>query len=516
MTVYVAEVTAYDPDLGEEVVLLFSTDVGFATAPTDTPANTEVLPVIIQPAMVKRDAHATGKIGGASTVGVGELVLNNSAGALDAFGRYAVDGRAIKIRYAASRHVPYPAGYTSLFSGTMEQAETHLNRIIVRLRDRQVFTVKPLNTNKYLGTNVLPNGLEGIETDLKGKPKPRVFGWVSNIEPVLVNTSRLIYQVNDGPIRDVVALYDSGSTFVHGPDYADLDALQNEEPEPRTYRVYKAGGYFRMGSAASGHVTCDVVEGLTPADRTVAQIFKRVYTGPAGQSLFTLSSAHITALDAQNRASVGHYWREEIEIQQALDEICASAGARWGDDADGIMEIERLEAPAGEPVLTITGAIISDNSFRVVPMDERNGGLPDYRVTVRGCRNYTVQTTGLAGNVSAARRARLAQPFQDSDATDLTILDAYKLAGQRIVETHFVCHARLGVEAARLLAMLKVRRKRVELTIKVDLDTMALIRMYAVVRLTYPRYEFGDGKLMRILGYQLDPRGQRVHLTLWG
>jgi hypothetical protein len=67
----------------------------------------------------------------------------------------------------------------------------------------------PLQTTKYAGSNVLPAGREGVE-DLKGKPKPVCLGSVFNIAPPCVNTSKLIYQVNDGAVASISAIRDRG------------------------------------------------------------------------------------------------------------------------------------------------------------------------------------------------------------------------------------------------------------------------------------------------------------------
>ena len=74
----------------------------------------------------------------------------------------------------------------------------------------------PACTNLYGGTNVLPNGADGVTTDLKGSRKPRLFGTVLNIVPVCVNTVLLIYQVNDGPVHSIDAVYSRGAPVTAG------------------------------------------------------------------------------------------------------------------------------------------------------------------------------------------------------------------------------------------------------------------------------------------------------------
>jgi hypothetical protein len=509
--IYVVALDYYDPDTETVSTALFGTE-GFATKSTDTPAGTLVLPRIETPALLRRDLFDIATTGGASRVGYGELVLQNRDGELDVFNTYCLDGRGLTVRIAASTAAAYPAGYTTLFAGTMEQVEVGLDAVRIRLRDRQVYTTLGVQPTTYAGDNVLPNGLEGIASDLKGKPKPILYGAVFNAEPVLVNTSRLIYQINDGAIRDVMAVYDAGALLGHGDDYADEAAMLATEPTSGTFRVWKAGGYFRLGATPYGQVTCDAVEGTTPADRTAAQIFSRVITERADRDISEISSADVTALDAAQRATIGLYVKDETRVATVLDRITQSVGAWWSTDTDGLIRIKRLDAPSGSPAMVLTASNLID--LARVPLSD--GGLPNYRVTVRCVPNLTVQTSGLVGQVTSARRARLAQPYQDGVAEDLAVKTAYLLAPDRTVDTLIACRSRGEEEADRLLALYQVKRDRFEVTVIADAAMLAAIDLGVVASITYPRYGLDAGKLFRVLGYQLDPTAGTASLTLWG
>ena len=509
--IYVAEVTYYDLQDDTEKTVLFGTRA-LSTKPTDTPADTEVKDRVIQPALVRRDVFDTGTTGGASRVGYGELELRNDDGELDWLNTVALDGRRLVVRVASSIGATYPSGYQTLLVATMEEVEITQQAVRIRIRDRQVFTSRLVQTNRYGGTNVLPSGVDGIVSDLKGKPKPILYGAAYNVEPPCVNTSRLIYQVNDGAVRDVMAVYDSGALLARGEDYADQTAMETTGPAPGSYRVWKAGGMFRLGTAPAGQVTCDAVEGAWPADRTAAQVFKRVLVERAGRDPSELSSADVAALDAVQRATVGIYVDADTTVTQVLDLVAQSVGAWWAADVGGLIRLQRLDAPTGEPVLRLTGETI--RSLTRQPLND--GGLPVYRVTVRCVPNYTVQTSGLVGQVGAARRARLAQPFQDGTATDLTTLDTYLLSPEKIVETALSCRSAGEAEAARLLALYGVKRDRFEVVAQATASTLAEVDLGAVIEITYRRFGLESGKLFRVLGYQLDPVAGTVSLTVWG
>ncbi|KKL24278.1 hypothetical protein LCGC14_2416890, partial [marine sediment metagenome] len=101
-----------------------------------------------------------------------------------------------------------------------------------------------------------------VAGDLKGKPKPVLYGVVQNIAPPLVNTSKLIYQVADATLNSVDAVYDRGVALTDGGSYASEADLLNDglEPDPGEFKYYLVGGYFRIGSSPAGVITADATE----------------------------------------------------------------------------------------------------------------------------------------------------------------------------------------------------------------------------------------------------------------
>lgn len=504
-------------DTGDDTVktLLVGTR-GFTTPPTADTDGDEVQQRVTDAMRMRRDIFDIGTTGGASRVGYGALVLANADGALDAFrGEWVVDGWSLTHRIADSMQAVYPDDYETILSGTMEQPEVQLDHVTLHLRDRKVYLDAPFQTDEYGGTNVLPSGVDGLESDLKGKPKPWCGGAPFNCTPVQVNTALLIHQFSADGMRDLAALYDSGALKERDPadNYADQADLEAREPVDGTYLVWPEGGMVRVSSPPFGQLTGDVIDGLSPADRSAAALYRRVLLR-AGEDDANIVSDDLAALDAANRATLGLYVSEATTVQAVLDDIARSVGAWWGPDALGQMRIARLEAPSGTPDLVLTVHNIVQNTLQQVPLND--GGLPAYRVTARGCPNYTVQSSGLAGNVGSARRARLAQPYQDGIATNEAVQLTHKRARDLIVETKLACRTAVQVEAERLLALYEVNRARFEV---VAFGTAAFLRsvdLGKVVSLTYPRFGLDAGVLLRIIGYQLDPDAGTASLTLWG
>lgn len=216
---YVIELKAYDPVVGGERTLYYA-NRGFSSTPSDTPADTFFAGRVSKPALARRELFAGGTTRGRSRVGYGDLVLVNGDGALDFLKDCGVDGRDVIVR-RGQVGAAYPSAFKTMLVGTMAAAQVGADIVTVKLRDQQFLLDVPLQPNLFAGDNVLPDGLEGTAEDLQGKPKPRCFGRPLNVAPPCVNTSKLIYQLNDGPVA-AVSVYDRGmplSLTPHGFDY---------------------------------------------------------------------------------------------------------------------------------------------------------------------------------------------------------------------------------------------------------------------------------------------------------
>lgn len=517
--IYLAEITAYDPATSAEVVLRYSTGRGFITAAADTPATTPYEPVIEQAVEIVRSIFAPGTTQGQSKIGFGDLVLLNPDGELDVLLPYSFDGRSVVIKRGLASATTL-VSFTTIFVGTMEQAEFDVARITIKLRDKQAPLQLPIQPTTYAGTNVLPAGVEGVVGDLAGKPKPLLFGVVTNIAPPCVNTARLIYQVNDGAITSLDDVYDRGVALTLEGTYAsEADVLDDgQEPSAGMYKVYLAGGLFRLGSSPAGTVTADVTQGATAADRTAAALYEAVLLH-MGVIAGDILASDLTALDAKNSAECGIYIDTETKAAEVLDAIANSVGAWWGVNAAGEYRIVRLEKPAGSAVLSFVADDLIGPPVRQSTADIERG-LPAYKVTVRYARNYTKQTTDVAGSVTDARRAELAEEWREATATDTSVQTVHLLAAALSYDSLFATAADAATEAARRLTLRSVQRHRFNITVPFTSET-SVIDLGDTVGLLHPRYGLtivGDevGQLFVVLSVEPDARSGQLTLSLWG
>ena len=483
----------------------------YASKPTDTPPNTPFVPTIKDPGSIASTVFGDGQVIGATKLEVGEIVLSNADGRYDGWLDYGFDGRPVVIR-EGNPGAAYPGGFAVSFVGVTVNISADRNQLRIRVKDRQHLFEKAVLTTVYAGNNTLPNGVEGNANDIKGKVKPRVYGQVFNIRPPCVNTSKLTYQVSDGPVNSFDAVYDKALALTPGADYADLATLEAATPSGGTFITCKALGLFRLGGAPAGQVTADVTQGASSANRTVAQVLKSLALA-AGISSGDIDSAAVTALDTLNSATVGIYLDDETTFLEAMDRVAKSLSVFYGFDSVGKFTMAQWLAPAGTSLLTI-GEFYAGRSTERRPLKDVN--VPVWKVAVSHSKNYTVQTSDVAGAVTQARRGVVGTPNVTETATDASVRTQFIQATALEVDSALVSSAAAAAEASRLLALHKVRRDAFEVPLPLQAVSQAGLVLGACVTLQISRFGLSGGKLMRILGIRRELAKNRAILTVWG
>jgi hypothetical protein len=513
-SIWLAKLDAYNPNTSSVVSLYFSSS-GYVTSTTNLPpgigSHIAFEPRIQNPATIRRDCFDRARTYGSSQVGYGALELSNTDGALDYLSNYGLDGRTLTIVLGSVYQGSAPV-WTTILTGTVEQPEISWDKVYLRLRDRLAELDKHACQNLYAGSNSLPSGLEGVAGDIKDSRKPKLYGTAYNIAPVLVNTSRLIYQVSDGAINTVAACYDRGSSLTKGTDYTSQSDMDNNSPAAGYFRVWPAGGYIRLGSIPSGLVTCDATQGAAAINRTAAQILKQIAID-AGISSGSISSADVTALDTANSAEIGVWLQEETCID-AMDLVANSIGAYYGFDRLGVLRMKRLEAPSGSAVVTLTNNEIISIS-REATADEGRG-IPTWRYNLGYKQFYVTQDSDLAGAVTDARRSELKLKERTTSSVDSSIKTKHLLATDISASTYLIDSTAAATEASRRLSLYKVDRVMYNVKAGLSSDTISLIDLGAVIKLQINRFEMQAGKDFIVIGYTADYRLGILDLTLWG
>lgn len=507
--IYLLEVDCAVDAIGTVKTLYFSTG-NYVTQPTETPASTAYIPRLTQPGNLTRMMYQDATTGGQSQVAYGTCELENVDGGLDYVLGYSLDKRKLRLLVGDPAQ-PY-SSFTVAQRLTMQQAEVTYKSLSIILRDRQLELDMLLCRHRYGGTNVLPAGKDGT-ADIAGAAIPRLYGTALNFAPVLCNTSLLIYQVHDGAIATVSNVYDSGVALTKGADYTSAAQVESVAPANGQYCVYPAGGYFRLGSTPAGQITCDASQGATAANRTCAQILQQIALD-MGLTGADISAADVAALDAQNSAECGVWVQDDSTGLSVMDAVAPSIGAYFGFDRLGMLRMARLDVPSGTPVVAFSGPSIKD--IDRVRSNDANNGIPAYSVTLTYAKNYTVQTSGVAGSVTPARKLVIGLASQNAVAQDLTIPLQYQWSPAMKRDTLLVHQADAATESARLLSIYKVDRNTFTVNVKLDQPTIAALDLGVVVSITVNRFGMNNGTLLRVLGIAADYASNSATLTLWG
>jgi len=423
---------------------------GFITKPTDTPANTYFAPYLSNPGMFSQSMYSPGATGGESSGGFGVVELLNNDGSLDYLIDWGFDGFACTVL-----DVPVNGSFadaSTLIAGTIEQPEHGWSSISFNFRDNTIILDKPAALHYYAGTNALPAGLEGVD-DLKGKPKPRLFGngVAYNIEPVLVNSAKLTYQCNDGAISSIAAVRDSGVVLTVGTAHANSTALQAATVTAGTYDTCLSEGYIRLGSSPAGQVTMDATASASSVGQTIKAlaIEKLGATGIVEQSIIDLDAAIPATVLYQHYTGTNDPSTKEI-----LDSLCRM-GIWWGFDNNGKFWAKQFTAPVStNPIATLTNANISN--IERTATEDSDRGVPVWRVVCRYKKNNTIQTT-LAGSVSLGVYDK---GWLEAVYEDASIKTVHPLAAELIIDTAFTVYADALAEATRQFNLRSVRRDR--------------------------------------------------------
>ena len=302
---YLLEVDAYDPVIAGVRTLRYGTD-GVMTRPDDVPANTFYEPRLNQPGNFERSIFGSGGTTGAGSSSFGDIVLANIDGALDPLNDMAFDGRLTRL-YSLEDDAPFSARQV-LFSGTIEQAEVSEQQVTFRLRDRLEELNKDLQSVRYLGTTTAggQGTAEGTPNDIKDRPKPLIFGRVFEVPLVTVNPFDNLFQGAHNVVSSCDAVYVAALPQTRvGAVQTTIAGLMGVTLAQGQYAVMLAPFIVRLGGTVSGVVTADVTEGATSADRTTAQIIRRILTYAGKVEGVDFLPSDVAAFDAAQPAEQG-------------------------------------------------------------------------------------------------------------------------------------------------------------------------------------------------------------------
>lgn len=481
-------------DASFDYAIYVTTRAGYATKPTDTPPN-QPFRGVLQSYSFTRSING-GDIGKFAT-GTGSLVISNDDAHYDFLPvDYSIDARPIQIklgRVSDSYGAVFPVGRVTATGWNVDTSS-----IAINLTDYSYKLEVPFQPNVYGGTG----GKDGSE-DLTGKRCPSCFGYCQNVPAVFLVPSLLIYQVNCGPVHDIVAVRDRGIELTKGDNYSSYALLVSASVAAGEYATCLAEGLFKLGSVPSGTVTANVEGDASDGYiETTAQIVRWAIRNRTDISdPDDLDVASFADLDVLQPAPV-NYWigpDDDLKVSDFIANLMGGIGGWGGHRRDGRFEVRVFAAPTGDQVQSFSRSdMIGDIEKKPLP-DGYNP--PPHRWRVPYARSWEVQTD-LAGGVGVDVKAFVGEPYRLATAERSAIKVDHPFAQDREpVQAYFTNDADAQDEADRLLDLHRQYRAIYSAT----LPRRALrLEVGDVCRLMHERFGLSAGKLMTVI--EIDER----------
>lgn len=338
--------------------------------------------------------------------------------------------------------------------------------------------------------------LEG-DAAIAGLPKPRGYGVRRQVAPRLVDAQRLVYQVHARSMQAINAVRDSGDDLTKGSEVSDI---YSAVPAGGSYNVARTatGTYIRLGSSPVGEVTLDFEgddSGALGYQDTAGGIARKLLTedgeitDPDG-----LDVASFTALDTLQPATVGHYWDEDINIDEAVDDALAGALSWWGPTREAKVQVGRMgDATALTPTVFWT---LEDDLVELTSVQPLRTRAKEVRVSYRPYHE-TLDADAVASGVPDATRDDFGKEVRWATARAPSYSTLPDDAATIEVHSAFDTFADAYAEAKRWAEWLSQKVK--VYTLRPELGSLAFY-LGTVANLTSARYDLGGGRNMIIFG----------------
>jgi|SaaInlLV_10m_DNA_2_1039722.scaffolds.fasta_scaffold00556_8 hypothetical protein len=371
---------------------------------------------------------------------------------------------------------------------------------------------------------------------LKNKIKPVCYGEVSHIEPIEVDPSNRIFQVHNGPIESIDAVYSGGNqlgscSIIKTPAYTNAFDCETDMGTWTTTGITEdlANGKFTLTAAVGGGSSADYVitadvkgskevdifsTAVATYDSSLGGIVKRIISTKGGLQLTDINTDSFSTFSRATTAIEygihGYYVPEGENILNILDSLVSSMGAFYTFDRSGKMVLGALTEPEVTPVQTFT-------EVEIRSISRRSTGIPSISQTIGTRKHWKVFSEGdMAGAVLSDNgyKYRLEEEFIDEKFEDPTVITKHLLAadGEK-VDTYLTCNCMGHEEAKRRQELYGIKRDLFVLKVKIqpfglDLNDTIMVKI--------DRYGLTDGKNMRIVSLKEDALKNEVTMEVWG
>ena len=271
----------------------------------------------------------------------GTYEWDNADGRYDSITDWIFEGHSITCEHGFD--LIADADYRVIQKGKMGRCGPALKRIKIPINGMdQLFDRNILTHQIAAGANVPAQSV--------GKWIPRAFGTCYSATPIHTNGSTNEYQINDGPIKDVLAVYENGALTA------------------KTVTKDLFNGKFRLNAAATGTVTCDV-EGQMFSGVLLekgGEIMSWMCQNLAGLSASDIDSTAVAQFDTVRPYELGVYVLGQTKIKTVFEGICTSTFGCYFFSRAGLFTPLAISAAEGSAAVTIFNHESDDETWEML------------------------------------------------------------------------------------------------------------------------------------------------------
>jgi hypothetical protein len=364
----------------------------FVTSNSDTPANTSYDPCLVGGVSFTETLSLDNSV----SIGYGDLEVDNTGGSKDAWLNYVWTNRVVRV-YIGDPTWPR-SDYRLIFNGLISD---------IASRDRSVLNLILVDKLEKLNNPISEILLNSAALD-SDTLIPTVFGECFNVTPLVANSAGLIYQVHTGAIEDIIEVRDNGDVVDFTKSLSTGTFILNENPY--------------------GQITCSVQGALDGGTyhNTVPNIVKMIVKnyGPVNSRLTDadIDLANFSQFNTLYPFPVGVYTISRENVLDTCNQLAASIGAQLIFSSQGLLKFVRLSIPGTGTTYSVSPEDIESRSLEI------SDRPPIAAATKIGyCKNWTVQTSGLAAGINPASIALFNTEYlYNSTINNSTVLN-YKL-----------------------------------------------------------------------------------------
>lgn len=355
----------------------------YVSFPADTPSNTTFIDCIISLPLFK--SGVADVVDMSTNLSIGELVIDNSNGDRDAWLNRAWNGRAIVV-YFGDPSWPF-SDFRQILTGVISEIRAvSLDNLSFVIRGPEYEMLQPITTNYTSG-------------DAIGQVKPLCFGECKKVPCILIDSTTHKYQVNDGEINAIDAVYDSGNSIGFTASLSD--------------------GTFTLSAAPSGAVTADV-KGF--------EFSGTYYSGLTDliDALVTNYTNITTSITPTDTTVTGIYVNSETDLLTLVKNLAISLRYQVVFQQNGTFDLVRVVKPESLSVdHTLTLDDVKEDGVSIV-----SRVLPKYKWTINHTPYFITQdANAIAGVVGEVAAQELGRAWRKEFYEDATILTTDLLAG---------------------------------------------------------------------------------------